>query len=739
MYYYVDPENPRKVLTTEFIDDLVVKLFNNSAEFINDAQREDLNLPTNYLDTVKKTISLFEQLVPLYDIRFNHVYLINNTNVYERIFKDDYRFVDKVFYQELTEIPEPSDFDVENIRILSHYDFDVLQQTYFKIFYQSFVISSYITSCRRPSFHAGMDHIMPYYTINELYYLAFDWGLIQSAKQSNTELNELCKKISQYDIPSKTLIDHQMYIYDSKSIGLVKHYSLFGSYFINVYLRKHKCCFLDSKPESLTNSSEDFFDDQVIRDLDLENQINIMTNLIRLAPPFVRSHTVYRFVSTDNYLRHLKIGNVYQDPSFMSTTRNPFYYKENYTFGYILIKIVLPANIQGVGICIEAYSNFPREEEIVLPPTTKYRLISIQEDTNFEAYQHVLENQLVKRKYVFEWVGNGYTETGKLPVVSIPHGYEPPIQMINFKELLKNPDIKHTYISERLKYFRTTYVNQNNQFKSEIAGSVYTFNIDSYDASSVYKPFFYYEVSDGIMITTSHPKYGNINLILELGTEIHVNYYFRYGTSDSKRILNLDRPEWIEWFSLLAYSLGSRSVVIHPDYVVQYNENDTIQMKQMKTRFTYPNNIYAYLKHGTKIFKDQILVVPKFDYGQLDYLSKVPVSDVVKVIDRNELYRVAQTSGITNMRDFYLYIVEQDPKLLATLVEQTDRIYAPEVNPFYNSHYELDAWAYLNAMGYIDHIPSDREFVVKKGSFKSLIGDKKIPKFKNRLRKYLLN
>ncbi len=122
---------------------------------------------------------------------------------------------------------------------------------------------------------------------------------------------------------------------------------------MNSYLRKNKCCLPD-----VVDSAD------IVRNFDLENQIKLMIQLIKNAPALIESHTVYRFVESDTYLRNLIVGDIYQDPSFMSTTRNPFYYKENYAFGFILIKIKLPAKTTGVGLCIEAYSNFPKEEKL---------------------------------------------------------------------------------------------------------------------------------------------------------------------------------------------------------------------------------------------------------------------------------------------------------------------------------------------------------------------------------------
>lgn len=727
-YLYIKSDNPYDIIETEFLDELVIELF-NGAQFITDKQRISRKLPKTYFDDLKKEISGYKDRLPMYDVTFNHIYLVYADNIYPRLYQDNYRFIDENFYQDLEKIINPTEDDKENLRILRHYDIAVLNKTYYQVFYESFVFNKYITSCRRPSYTSGMDHIQPYYSIYELYYLAYDWNLTTKSTLKPDEMNDLCKTIAKYDIPAKTLIDHQLYIYNSRAIGLVKHYSLYGSYYMNVYLRKYRCCL-----------EEPIVHEMAIRNIDLENQIKIMIALIRKAPAFDKSHTVYRFVERDDYMQHLKIGDIYQDPSFMSTTRNPFYYQENYAFGYILIKITLPENIPGIGICIEAYSNFPREEEIVLPPTSKFKLISITEadesQQNLPEYQHIL-NKRVQKKYEFIWVGNDYLDISLPITLKIPNSYQPEISLIDLNNLLKDDNIKYSTMSERLKYFRDTYVNNfNNQFRSSIAGNQYTFNLESYNSNTVYKTFFYYQVTDGIMITSSNPKYGNINLMLELGDEIHVNYYFKYSVTDTSQLVDINRIEWIEWLSLLAYIVGSRRVVIHSNYIMHYDKNDTNEIRQMKTRYTFSQNIYQYLKSKRKMYDQFIEVVtPGFDYGQLDLLHNIKINDIIKSTDVDELYRISQKAKINTMAELYIYIVEKYPKLLSYYDEKMNLIYSDEKNPFKNVYYSLDAWIYLYNRDLIQQIPSEKEF--KKGSFRKLIGDKKIPKFKNRLRTYL--
>ncbi len=159
---------------------------------------------------------------------------------------------------------------------------------------------------------------------------------------------------------------------------------------------------------------------------------------------------------------------------------------------------------------IEAYSNFPSEEEIILPPTSRLRLERVIEKSTEE---HLLIEKQVQRKYEFTWIGNDILENNKI-VIDMPNAYEPTIKNINLMEIINDVNIKYISIVDRLSYFRDTYVNINNQFISTINNHDFIFNFESYDSSSVYKPFFYYEISDGIMITSSNPRYGNINILL---------------------------------------------------------------------------------------------------------------------------------------------------------------------------------------------------------------------------------
>lgn len=743
IYYYVEQADRYRIQSTELIDELVSLLYDETADFITDAQRIELKLEPNYLQQVRKAISANRSRVPLYDIYSNHIFLICWDNVYERISINNYRFVDEQFYRDLKSLTEPTTNDRANRQFLSYYDFAELEKTYLRIFYRSFVMNSYITHCRRPSFASQLTHIAPYYNMNELNFLAYDWNLTRKITVDPLELEHLCNKIKQYDIPASVLIAHQLYIFNTKSIGLVKHYSLYGSYYMNQYLRKTLCCIdIDANTTS---------QDDIIRNPYLEQQILIMIDIVKHAPAFTKSHVVYRFVATDDYLKHLKVGDIYQDPSFTSTTRNPFYYKEKYSFGYVLIKIRLPLDIDGVGLCIESYSNFPNEEEIIMPPTSRYRLDKVTETPTNTQFHSDLKLK-VHKKYEFTWIGDDYTPTTLTtptsskdkagiptktlalpPILKLEDAYVPKTKSISLQDIIDDDNYRYISIADRLLYFRDNYTNMNSQFETEVDGLTITFSMESYNSMTVYKPFFYYELADGIMITAANPVYGNISLLIEVGYELHVNYYFLYSVTDPAAVINLDKPEWIGWLAALAYAVGSRSVVIHPNYILQASDSDSTEQLIIKTRHTFSQNIYVYMKNRTKMFQ-YTEVTPQFDYFQLDYLEGIGLDMVTSASDKNELHRIASTSQTTNAFDFYLYVVDEYPQWIKTLEQQLGRLYEPETNPFTNQSYRLDAWQYLYDRGLVKQIPSDREFVVKPGSYKRLIGDRAVPQFKNRLR-----
>lgn len=175
---------------------------------------------------------------------------------------------------------------------------------------------------------------------------------------------------------------------------------------------------------------------------------------------------------------------------------------------------------------------------------------------------------------------------------------------------------------------------------------------------------------------------------------------------------------------IISFAVGSRNVVIHSNYTLKYNKNDTIEQKQMKTRYTFSENVYLYMKNKIKLFQfDEITTA--FDYAQFDYLENLPTEEFINPTDKDELYRIAKSSKCQNLAQLYIYIVEQYPKLIKTFEDKMDTIYDVGKNPFRNVMYNLNAWRYLYDRYLINRIPSDKDFSFSKATFKKLIGDKK--------------
>jgi hypothetical protein len=136
--------------------------------------------------------------------------------------------------------------------------------------------------------------------------------------------------------------------------------------------------------------------------------INKILNVMKNSPALDNNYFVYRFIWDDSFINKLKIGDTVVDNGFISTTRDPFY-SPGLTgkFGLTLIKINIPKNKKGLGLFIENFSLFQKEEEFLLSPFTKLKLLS--KDDNFK-YYHTNEafEKLIEKKYEFEYVNTDF-------------------------------------------------------------------------------------------------------------------------------------------------------------------------------------------------------------------------------------------------------------------------------------------------------------------------------------------
>lgn len=730
------------------LEQLAIMVGAGEARLLTLAELTKEGYPLDHSAMISIALSRLKERIPLYDIRSDRIYLIHWENVYSRVVYEHYRLVDHTWYD--IQKAKHSSKSAQNLAIMDAYHLPTLSITYAQIFWDSYQKANYVTNCVRRSYYPGSDHLEPYYRYNELVYLANDWNLTKQIAPSPEETDRLCALLVSKDIPSETLIQHQLHISKHNRIGLVKHYSLFGSYFINQYLRWTGCCLPKMLPKDQPIGETDH---QLYRNRFLESQTQTMIRLIASAPAFTEEYTVYRFISRDDYIASLGVGDVYTDPSFTSTTRNPFHHQDNNAFGSIVLRIRLPKDIIGLALCIEAYSNFPGEQEILLMPTSQYRIDAITKDDPHIIDYHRAFGLKVYRKYDLTWIGHQYLDLAskqpiKLSTRSLP---TPKIPTVDPVSIAKGNELGQIAIADRLAHFRGM-LNENGQFLTIVDDQEYLMVVESYNSTTVYSPFFYWERPDGIMITHYHPVLGSVSLLLEISRTMHVNYYFKYSVSGidqsgrkpgapiESNSIHLDQESWVRWLASMCYLVGCDSMVIHSDYQLRpFRAKQTTRQKIEHTKYTYSADIYRYLKSKERRFDRFPEITCSFDYSQLDLLQYVEMDRVASKQDRSELYRIQQDSRITDLYQFYRFILEHHPMMRTVLEDRIDAlgIYpANTVNPFQKCYYTLQPWAFLQNLGWISQVPLLEEFQKSCTKRKRLIGDHpgQIHQFHNRMR-----
>lgn len=429
-----------------------------------------------------------------------------------------------------------------------------------------------------------------------------------------------------------------------------------------------------------------------------------MIDLVYNSPEFDKDYTLYRFIENDDYLRDLKVGDIFSDLGFTSTTRNPFYNSDIYKFGFILIKIKIPKNVKGVGLCIESYSQFPEEEEIILPPYTKLRLI--KRDKNI-TYYHTDINfwSKINTRYEFEYV------MSKNKKFDIPNNIIKP--EIIYLDLLKDVNIPYDYhINDKIKYFINNYTNDVSQFTTKIGKIDYTILCEWYNSTRVYNNFYSVSLPNGFSIYTIDSN--NVPFMIEIGeidNEIYmnVNYHTRYSfiTKD------IDENDFLLFISKIANIFGIKNVVIYVDYVgcnINKINKDDEEVGYSYMYGGYCLDYYEYLKNKKRRFNnknirvDSIEIKPAFNYKDLDKLYEISPSDggILDRTDSDDLYQIYKKtylidkSNKNNLADFYIWICENYCIHASTLKEKFNKLYRLGYdNPFQKDYYIFDSYAYL--------------------------------------------
>lgn len=727
LYYNID-----KTLKMTSEDEVFNELYNQKASvptveqvmtYIS-SKNTDINI-SNFFDhldetnikkkikKIKKHISTLDYQVPLYDIMTENLFLIHRDSVYNRVVYQHFRFPDSDLFNEFNETRNKLKNTINKkdklamrrfnklqlmIKFLRYFDLETLENTYVRVFYfYSNEVGKNITVCKRPSYLPHFLHINPYYTRTEIINLSLNLGLIKSDSvyYDRIKLSNLCNQVKQEDIDAETLLKHQLHIIRENKVGLIQYYSLQGSYFMNQYMR---------------NQINYKYKNEYLEDL-----IKSMWLTINAAPAFDKSYITYRFIKTDVHLQSLQIGDVYIEPGFTSTTRDPFYRSDIFKFGFILVRIKIPAGITGVALCMETLSHFPHEQEILFSPLSMFKLESRDEKTIYYHTDYNYADQ-IKTRYELTFVGKRSINFVDRPI------YPNKTELVDFLKINK---INSLTLDERIRYFINKFVNPMFQFNAEIGNKIYLLNVEWYDSSSVYKNFYAAQVKNGFSIYTIFNNY--ILFMIEIGSNnevpyMYVNYYVKYSTIDRNVVLG--DINFIRFLSSIAHYFEIPSVVIYADYLscdfpfmgsrtlerqrgfsnVAVSSKDQAEMVLLGG--SYCVDFYRYFKNNTKRYSDinvlNIEMKPKFSYDDLEKLKISNPEIVLKREDRDIIYQLYikyykenVKAEKDNLAELYMWIIENYCYLIDIFIGKLDKLYLTD-NPFtQNDYYILDPSAYL--------------------------------------------
>lgn len=636
---------------------------------------------------VKKILSQSDTLIPLFDIFSKNIYVINAQNVYNRVTNFHYRLptekvinrieltLKKIKDKRLTPYKEKL---MKNVNFMNNFDYNALQKNYFRLFYQSQPSSSELTSCIKPSFIPFMT-MKPYYTRSELINLGLNMNLTLES-----DLEAICSQVSSADIDSNTILKHQQYIKSDKAY--VQLYSLLGSCYWNYYIRN-----------------------ECMKDPYVEKEIEHLYSIINGSPAFDKDYWVYRFVDNDNYLQHLNVGDIFNESSFISTTRNPFYDTKNNIFGFILIKIKIPKGVKGVGLCMESYSLFPEEEEILLNPA-KLKLVS--KDKEFKYYHpSVRASKRIKKLYVFEYVDKNTIQT---------NSYEPYDKEIIDVDWLKTTINGNDFASKVYHFYRSIpEYNNKRYFYTNIGDKRYMLTAFFLDDNPIYEKYFFLQKKDNKhkeeIYFTLQDDNGSLLLIIELRDIISVNYLHRFIGSVQ---LPFSDEELIKFLSLMARSFSIGKVLIHDEYITydtiasqllndsknvinDFNpDNHIVSLYSGDFRY-YNKSLIDHIEGKEKRFKD----IPGISYNLKNHhftrFKNTDVEQLFEDIEKSELFNILRRLKTKqNLLDFYIYIHYNYfyliPELNNLIIAYDKDIFTDmKSSPWINSYILLNTEQYL--------------------------------------------
>lgn len=641
-------------------------------EFIQKIFNRKMELKKNE-DRIK--LSKYSEYIPMYDIYSDSIYPISKLNVHYRLVDCHYRFitseVKKWIENKLSKTKDEGKKSLykKNLAIIANYDLDVLEETSQQTLYNySPQLGLAISICKRNSFHPFARHLKPYYTKDELIKLGLNNKIMKSdvllspTSLVDKELHyEICKKVSKNDISVDLINSHMKHIIDNKVINWLTFYSMTGSYLFNDYLRN----------TNITIS-------RYMLD-GLKKIVKVMETTKSLGDDFY----FYRFLWDDDFLKKLKVNDTFTDKGFLSTTRDPFYSPGvKLDFGLVLVKINVPKNLSGVGLFMENFSMFPKEEEFLMSPYSKLKLIARNDNFTYHHTNSQFEKHVTK-KYEFNLIGSNNNFINNLKA---SRDDEIPIIDLETVDLVGRDrvDLFNSFIDmcDEMEQFR---------YQDKI------FICQWFDSTTSYQHLYHNKTKDGLSIV--HYKNGYPIFSIECGSKLVVNFRRTFTFYDEiNEIENIDDLNNLIGLFCKVFRY-EKALLFFPYYnFTQFKDNYKSKLNMESTiiylssyLFCYP--IYAYYKDNKSVinyYKNKFYKY-EFGYWNLDKIGNTNIPDEIK----NKLPSELQNNKLT-WKELFIEIVENYFYLY------------PKMETWFNFHHnnmfnktflEFDAISYLRTIG----------------------------------------
>lgn len=604
----------------------------------------------NQSDKIK--LSKYEEQIPMYDIYSQKIYPINKQNIHYRLIESHYRFINDEINQWLQNLYDKYKKDKilepifkYNIELINNYDIPTLIETSYKALYKfSPTLGLSVSICKRNSFNPFVQHLKPYYTKSELIKLGQNMGVIKTDIELEKLIDQdthynICKTVSDNDVSFEELKTHYEYIINSKLNNLMCFYSFTGSFLFNRYLR---------------NSTKN-----IINSILYDGLLTIVKKM-QDSPPLINDYNLYRFIWDDSFISDLSEGDIFLDKGFISSTRDPFYSPGlNGNFGLILLKIKLPKNKKGIGLFMENFSLFPKEEEFLIPPYSKLLLLS--KNNNFKYYHTNPEfEKLINRKYEFEYVDTDY---------KLFYEENKSIKVKNKFIQMENILINGIDRIDIIRQFIQTY-SENNKINLKVGLKNYSFNYQWFDSTntSSYEKFYYNKIKDGMLFSLFDENFCPY-LNIELGQELVINFLNKYFIGFTDKKIDNDILDLIYNFGRIFYY---KTAKIFHEYITfsAFEANYPITNKVFLETNLFNKTIYDYLKSNIKIFASEPFIDYPVGYWYLDeYFNNSVDKEIINKYQVN--YK--------NNKELFIDIVEKNFSLYSRIIELMD------INIFKNS------------------------------------------------------